>query len=327
MDVDWWVWIVFGAFVVLMLYADLRLFGRGSGQIAFREAAIWSVGWTVLGVAFAAVLLVWQGRTPAEEYLTGFLIEKSLSIDNLFVFALIFSYFAVPPLLQRRVIFWGITGAVVLRAIFIFAGAALLDAVHWMIYVFGGFLILTGIRMARHSGVEIHPEHNPVLRLLRRAVPVTNEYHGDSFFVRLGGQRMATPMLAALVLVATFDLVFAVDSIPAIFAITRDTFLVLAANAFSLLGLSALFFLLLGLMGRFRYLNLGLAVVLCFVGAKMVVSEWYKIPAYLSLAVVLGVIGLSVLVSWLRPEAPEDGRAPTEPPAPVEPREAPPRMS
>jgi tellurite resistance protein TerC len=313
MEVEWWVWVAFGAMVVGLLLVDLVLFGRGNQAISFRKALAWSVVWTVLGLAFAGVVWVWRGGTAGEEYLAGFLIEKSLSIDNLFVFALVFSYFAVPAVYQRRVIFWGIAGAIVLRGGFILVGATLLDAFHWMIYLFGGFLVLTGIRMARHSGVEIHPEQNPVLRLLRRVLPMTTDYRGGRFLVRGEGRRVATPMLAALVLVATFDVVFAVDSIPAIFAVTRDTFVVYAANAFSLLGLSALYFLLAGMMSRFRYLNVGLAVVLVFVGGKMLVSDVYKIPVYLSLAVIVVTLAVAILASRERGRG--GGQPTTEKPA------------
>jgi tellurite resistance protein TerC len=301
MEVDLWIWIGFGAFVAAMLVLDLVAFGRGGEVVSFRRAVTWSIGWTLLGLAFALVLWVWQGGGPAEEYLAGFLIEKSLSIDNLFVFALIFAYFGVPAAHQRRVIFWGIVGAIVLRAIFIAAGAALLDAFHFTIYVFGAFLVLTGIRMARHSEVEIHPERNPVLRVLGRILPLTNRFHGDRLTVREDGRRVATPLLGALVLVATFDVVFAVDSIPAIFAVTREVFLVYAANAFSLLGLAALYFVLTGMMGKFRYLNLGLAVVLVFVGGKMLLSDVYKVPVYVSLAVIVVTLAAAAIGSILRP--------------------------
>lgn len=301
MELDLWMWVAFGVFVVGMLAVDFVAFGRNPEGIGFREAAIWSVFWTLLGLAFAVFLYLWQGRTPAEEYLAGFLIEKSLSMDNLFVFALIFSYFAVPAPFQRRVIFWGIVGAVVLRGIFILAGAALLEAFHYTIYAFGAFLVVTGIRMARHKEVEIHPEQNPALRLLRRVLPMTPGYHGDRLLVRTpSGQRMATPLLASLVLVAAFDLVFAVDSIPAIFAVTRDTFIVYAANAFSLLGLASLYFVLAGMMGRFRYLNVGLAVILVFVGAKMLLSDAYKIPVALSLALIVLVLAVAIGASLVR---------------------------
>ena len=290
-------WAAFGALVLTLLAIDLLLFGRGQREISLREAALWSVVWTALGTFFGTVVWLWRGETAAGEYLAGFLIEKSLSVDNLFVFALICAYFAVPAALQRRVIFWGIVGAIVLRAIFIVAGAVLLNAFHWTTYLFGGFLLLTGIRMARHSEVEIHPEQNPVLRAVRRLVPMSADYRGERFFAREAGRGVATPMFAALVLVATFDLVFAVDSIPAIFAVTRDTFIVFAANAFSLLGLSALYFLLVGMMARFVYLNLGLATILVFVGGKMLVSDFYKIPVSLSLAVIVVTLAVAVAAS------------------------------
>ena len=289
-------WIVLALAVAAMLAFDLVFFGRGAAEISFRTALVWSAVWTGVGVAFVGVVWWLRGAGAAEEYLAGYVIEKSLSIDNLFVFAMIFGYFAVPAALQRRVIFWGIVGAIVLRGAFIFAGAALLDAFHWMVYVFGAFLVVTAIRMARHSEVEIHPDQNPALRLLRRMIPITNEYHGERFFIRRAGVRMATPLVAALVLVATFDVVFAVDSIPAIFAVTDDTFVVYAANAMSLLGLTALYFLLAGMIQRFVYLSLGLAVVLGFVGIKMLIVDLYKIPVLVSLGVIVGV--LTVAVVW-----------------------------
>jgi len=316
-DLDWWMWVSFGVFVMAMLLVDLVAFARRGERVSMRRAVVWSVAWTVLGVGFAGFLGAWQGREWAEQYLAGFLIEKSLSIDNLFVFALIFSYFAVPAAYQRRVIFWGIVGAVVLRGVFILAGAALLDAFHYTIYLFGGFLILTGVRMATHANVEIHPERNPVLKLIRRVVPMSTDYDGDRLLTRQNGRLIATPMLAALVLVATFDVVFAVDSIPAIFAVTRETFIVYAANAFSLLGLSALYFVLAGMIGRFRYLNLGLAAVLVFVGVKMVLADAYEIPVYVSLAVIVLVLAAAVGASLLRPGKPHD-RARSAPPAGAE---------
>lgn len=304
MDIGLWAWVAFGVFVVAMLVVDLVAFGRRDEAVPFRRAVVWSIWWTALGLAFTGFLWAWRGRQPAEEYLAGFLIEKSLSVDNLFVFALIFSYFAVPAAYQRRVVFWGIVGAIVLRGIFILAGAALLDAFHYTIYVFGVFLVLTGIRMARHSEVEIHPEANPALKLVRRIVPLTTTYAEDRFFVRDGrGRRIGTPLLAALVLVAAFDLVFAVDSIPAIFAVTRDVFVVYAANAFSLLGLASLYFVLVGMMGRFRYLNQGLAAILVFVGAKMTLSDVYEVPVPVSLAVVVLVLAVAIGASLLRPLA------------------------
>ena len=320
MEFELWVWVAFGALVVALLVVDLVAFGRRGEEVSLRRAVGWSIGWTLLGLAFAGLLWLWQGSEPAGEYLAGFVIEKSLSIDNLFVFALIFSYFAVPAAHQRRVIFWGIVGAIALRGVFILAGAALLDSFHYTIYVFGAFLVFTGIRMARHAETEIHPERNPVLRLLGRVLPMTGSYHGDRLTVREAGRRMATPLLAALAAVATFDVVFAVDSIPAIFAVTEEMFIVYAANAFSLLGLSALYFVLAGMLGRFRYLNLGLAAVLVFVGLKMTLADVIEIPVHVSLAVIVGTLAAAVGASLLRPAPPPEGevdQVDAHPPPPV----------
>jgi tellurite resistance protein TerC len=300
-DLQWWAWAAFGLLVVALLLIDYFVAGRGATVISFRRAVIWSVVWTAVGFGFGLFLWAWQGRVAAEEYVAGFLIEKSMSIDNLFVFALIFAYFAVPAVSQRRVLFWGIVGAIVLRGVFIAAGAVLLDTFHYTIYVFGAILVVTGIRMARHQTAEIHPERNPVLKLLGRVIPLTSEYHGDRLTVREAGKRVGTPLLAALVLVATFDLVFAIDSIPAIFAVTREPFIVYAANAFSLLGLAALYFVLANMLGRFRYLNVGLAVVLVFVGVKMTISDLYKVPVAVSLAVIVLTLAIAVVASLLRP--------------------------
>ncbi|HEY6055767.1 MAG TPA: TerC/Alx family metal homeostasis membrane protein [Gaiellaceae bacterium] len=303
MEIGVLAWTAFAALVVVLLLVDLLAFGGRGEEIPLRRAVAWSVGWTALGVGFGALLWAWQGRTVAEEYFAGFLIEKSLSIDNLFVFALIFAYFSIPALHQRRVIFWGIVGAIVLRALFILAGAGLLDAFHFTIYVFGAFLVVTGIRMARHQDTEIHPERNPVLRLLRRVLPLTARTEGDAFSIVIAGKRTGTPLLAALILVATFDLVFAVDSIPAIFAVTRETFVVYAANAFSLLGLASLYFVLADMIGRFRYLNLGLGAVLVFVGVKMMLSDVFHIPVYASLAAIVVTLGIAIGASLLSPAA------------------------
>jgi len=311
-------WGAFGAFVVAMLLVDLALFGGRGEAISMRRAAFWSIGWTGLGLAFAGFLWAWQGGEPAGEYLAGFLIEKSLSVDNLFVFALIFGYLGVPARWQRRVLFWGIVGAIVLRGIFIAAGATLLDAFHYTTYVFGVFLILTGLRIARQREVHVDPGRNPALRLLRRFLPMTVGYSGDRLIVREGGRRWATPMLAALVLVATFDVVFAVDSIPAIFAVTRETFIVYAANAFSLLGLASLYFLLAGMMDRFHYLGIGLAAVLVFIGAKMTLADLVEIPVFVSLAVVVLVLCAAVVASLLRRTPPT--RVPAVSPPPPRPR-------
>lgn len=296
---DIWVWFGFGLFVVAMFVVDLVGFGRRGESIPFRRALVWSIGWTMLGLAFTVVVFALKDGEAAEAYLAGFLIEKSLSLDNLFVFALVFAYFAVPAASQRRVLFWGIVGALVLRGVFILAGAGLLGAFHWMIYVFGGFLILTGIRMARQGEADVDPERNLVLRGFRRFVPITDRFHGEQFLIRDGVRHVATPLMAALVLVAAFDVLFAVDSIPAIFAVTRDTFVVFAANAFSLLGLAALYFLLAGMLERFRYLHFGLALILVFVGVKMTLSDLVEIPIWLSLVVIVVTLAMTVAVSLL----------------------------
>jgi tellurite resistance protein TerC len=303
-----WIWLAFCALVAALFAFDLVAFNRGGGEISLRRATWWSIGWTAFGVLLALPLFIVTNGTTTQEYLTGFLIEKSLSTDNLFVFALIFSYLAVPKRDQRRVLFWGIIGALFLRAAFIFAGAALLDAFRATIYVFGAFLIVTGIRMARQEEVEIDPERNPLLRIVRRFLPMTTRFNGERLLVRENGRRRGTPLLAALILVAAFDVAFAIDSIPAIFAITRDTFVVFAANAMSLLGLGSLYFVLLGLIARFTYLDDGLAAVLVLIGAKMMLSEVIDVPVFLSLLLVVAVLAVAIVLSLVRgsPEAPGD---------------------
>jgi len=310
--VNVWIWLGFCALVAALFAFDLALFNRGGGEISLRRAAWWSVGWSALGVLLALPLFFLTDGTTVQEYLTGFLIEKSLSTDNLFVFALILSYFSIPKRSQRRVLFWGIVGALLLRAVFIFAGAALLNAFQATIYVFGALLIITGIRMWRHDEIEIDPEKNPLLRIVKRIVPMTTHFHGDRLLAQEGGRRRGTPLLAALVLVAAFDVAFAIDSIPAIFAITRNTFVVFAANAMSLLGLGSLYFVLLGLMARFTYLDDGLAAVLVLIGIKMALSEVVHIPVLLSLLLVLAVLAIAIVVSLVRgsPEAPTDEARP-----------------
>ncbi len=292
MAVDLWVWPAFIGFIFFLLALDLLVFHREAHAISFREAFVWSIIWTVIGVAFAGVIWAWQGGEIAGEYMAGYVIERSLSVDNIFVFALIFSYFNVPTAYQHRVLVWGILGAVVFRIAFIAAGSSLLETFHWMIFVFGGFLVFTGVRMALAKEVEIHPEKNQALRLLRRVVPITTDYQGMRFFVRQGGVMMATPLLAVLVVIETTDIVFAVDSIPAIFAVTDDTFIVFSSNAFAILGMRVLYFMLASAMHRFIYLKVGLALVLVLVGMKMLTEDLLHVSIWLS----LGVIGL-VLVS------------------------------
>jgi tellurite resistance protein TerC len=264
-----WAWAAVVAFILGLLALDLLVFHRDAHAVTTGEAAAWSAVWITLGLAFAGLLWVTLGGVAAGEYLGGYLIEKSLSVDNIFVFALLFSYFRVPPAYQHRVLFWGVLGALLLRAVFIGAGAALIDNFHWTVYVFGAFLVVTGVKMARHGDAEVHPDRNPFLRLVRRVIPMTPDYRGQGFFVRRAGRRLATPLLAVLVVVETTDVLFAVDSIPAIFAVTTDPFLVFTSNAFAILGLRSLYFLLAGMVERFVHLKLGLAAVLVFVGAKM----------------------------------------------------------
>ena len=293
-----WAWVGFGAFVLVMLVLDLFVLHRDAKEISFREAAVLSAFWVALALLFGILVWIWAGPTTAGEYYAGYIIEKALSVDNVFVFALIFAYFAVPVQYQYRVLFWGVLGALVLRVIFILIGAELLETYDWMVYLFGAFLIYTGIRMARHSNQEVHPERNPVLGLLRRVLPMTDDYRGQKLLVRERGKLMATPLLAVLIAVETTDVVFAVDSIPAIFAITTNTFVVWTSNAFAILGLRALYFMLAGLMERFVYLSLGLSVVLVFVGAKFIWSDLFgKVPIWVSLPFIATVVAVSIAAS------------------------------
>ena len=283
-----------------MLGLDLGVFHRRAHTVKFREALIWSVAWIALAAIFAVVIFFWHGRTPALEFVTGYVIELSLSVDNLFVFLLIFRFFQVPPIHQHKVLFWGILGALIMRAIFIAAGVSLIERFHWIIYVFGAFLIYSGIKLFCQDEAEIHPEKNPVLRLFRRWVPVTKDYVGNKFFVRNPGL-YATPLFVVLLVVETTDLLFAVDSIPAILAITRDAFIVYTSNVFAILGLRSMYFALAGMMEMFRYLHYGLSLVLVFVGAKMLLSHYFEIPTHLALAAVAGVLIISVIASIANP--------------------------
>ncbi len=308
-DVPAWAWLALVSVIVVLLLLDLLLVHRTPHVISFKEAAIESAVWVALGLGFIVVMLVWQGGPAAGEYFAGYLIEKSLSVDNVFVWAVIFSYFAVPPQYQFRVLFWGVFGALVLRAIFIFAGVALLEAFDWILYVFGAFLLFTAVKIARHSGSEVHPERNPVLKLVRRVVPTSNHYDGQKLFTRDGGRRVATPLFTVLVLVEATDVVFAVDSVPAILAVSREPFIVFASNAFAILGLRALYFLLAGMAGKFRYLNIGLGVILGFVGLKMILVEVIHLPVWLSLLVISTILATSIWAS-LRADRRQYGAGP-----------------
>jgi TerC family integral membrane protein len=295
-------WIGFTIFVLAMLALDLGVFHRRAHAISIKEALLWSIVWMALAFIFNAGVYSWFGATRGLEFLTGYLIEKALAVDNIFVFAVIFSYFAVPVAYQHRVLFWGILGALVLRAIFIVLGAALLQKFHWVIYIFGAFLILTGIKLLLQRDDEIHPESNPVFRLFKRMVRSVSEYHSGRFFLSKNGKWYATPLLLVLVSIEVTDVIFALDSIPAIFAVTSDPFIVYTSNIFAILGLRSLYFLLAGVMHKFQYLKIGLALVLAFVGTKMVLADIYKIPIAASLGVVAALITGSVILSLWRSE-------------------------
>ncbi len=292
-------WGGFIAFVLILLGLDLGVFHRKAHEVKFREAALWSVFWIALALAFNAGVAMMFGPQKGMEFLTGYLIEKALSVDNVFVFLVVFGAFGVPAQYQHRVLFWGVLGALVMRAIFIFAGAAALEAFHWVIYVFGGILLLTGVKLLLAGGKQERPEHNPLFRLFQKFVPSTPRYHGQRFWAVENGRRLATPLLMVLVLIEITDLVFAVDSIPAIFAVTRDPFIVFTSNIFAILGLRALYFCLSGVVHRLRYLKVGLALVLIFVAGKMLVSEFYKVPIGLSLGVIAVLLGGAVIASLL----------------------------
>jgi tellurite resistance protein TerC len=295
--------IAFNAGVLAVLAIDLGIFNKKAHAATVREAATWSAVWIALSLGFAGLVLRLYGKEPALEFVTGYLIEYSLSIDNIFVIVLIFSYFRIPEKYQHRVLFWGIIGALVMRGAMIGAGTLLIQRFHWIIYVFGAFLIFTGIRMATHDEADIEPEANPILRLVRRILPITHDYRGQEFFVKEPPTRgappaiMATPLFVVLILVETTDLIFAVDSIPAIFAVTRDPFIVYTSNVCAILGLRSLYFLLAGVINKFHLLKLGIAAVLTFVGVKMLLSGTYESPIHLSLLGIVGVLAVAVIAS------------------------------
>ena len=297
-------WILFNLFVLGMLVLDLGFLQRDGHTVKFREALAWSLVWIGLACAFAVLVFFWHGRGTAVEFVTGYVIELSLSVDNLFIFLLIFRYFRVAPEHQHKVLFWGIVGALVMRAVFIVVGIGLIRRFHWITYIFGALLVYSGIKLFRQHGAGIEPENNPVVRLFRRWVPVTEDYAEDKFVVRR--ERLyATPLLVVLVLVEVTDLLFATDSIPAVLAITLNPFIVYTSNVFAILGLRSMYFMLAGLMDLFHYLHYGLAVVLIFIGAKMVSSNYYQIPTVVALGVVAGVLLVSVLASLLHPRSQE----------------------
>ena len=295
-----WLWLGFSLFILLMLSLDLGLFNRKAHIIKYREAATWSAVWVTLAMMFGALVFWYQGTTRGLEFLTGYLIELSLSVDNLFVFLLIFSYFKVPARFQHRVLFWGVMGALIMRLTMIFIGAALLKRFDWIIYIFGAFLVYTGIKMFRQEDTDIQPENNPVVRLVTRYIPISHQYDEQKFFTRINGKLTGTLLLLVLVIVEVTDLVFAVDSIPAIFAITKDTFIVYTSNVFAILGLRSMYFLLAGVVEKFHYLKTGLAIVLTFIGVKMLVLALeFHIPIWISLVFVAVVLFSSVAASLI----------------------------
>lgn len=295
-----WLWVGFNIFVLAMLALDLGVFHRKAHAVSLKEASIWSVVWITLALLFNAGLYLFAGSEPALQFFTGYLIEKSLSVDNIFVFVLLFTFFKVPAAYQHRVLFWGVLGALIMRGTFIAVGVALIDSFHWIIYLFGAFLIFTGIRMVSQKEMDVHPENNFLLKFVRRFVPVTENYEHARFFVRRTGQVMVTPLLLVLVVIESTDLIFAVDSIPAVFAVTRDPFLIYTSNIFAILGLRSLYFVFANVMGKFYYLKLGLAVVLSLVGAKMILADIYHVPTALSLAVIAVVLAAAVVASIVR---------------------------
>ena len=300
-----WYWILFNVFVLIMLALDLGVFHRHAHEVKMKEALTTSAVWIALALLFNVGIYFWMGEKKALEFLTGYIIEKSLSVDNIFVFIMVFTYFHVPALHQHKILFWGIIGALIMRAIFIFAGVALITKFHWMIYVFGLFLIVTGIKMAFQKDKKIEPEKNPVIRLFRKVFPVADSYDGSRFFTRVNGKRLATPMMIVLVVIETTDLIFAVDSIPAILAVTDDPFIVYTSNVFAILGLRALYFALAGIMQLFHYLAYGLSAVLVFVGAKMMLVDVYKIPIQFSLLVIVLILTIAVVASIIRSRSKE----------------------
>ena len=304
-------WVGFNLFILGLLALDLGVFHRKAEVVKVKEAFVWSVIWIIVALLFNLGVYIWRGQETALQFLTGYIIERSLSVDNIFVFLMVFSYFRVPAAYQHKILYWGILGALVMRALFIWIGVELIERFHWAIYVFGALLVYTGIRMAFHKDEEIHPEKNPVLRLFRRLMPVSNTYDGSKFFVKSAGRWMATPMFIVLLVIETTDVIFAVDSIPAVMAITLDPFIIYTSNVFAILGLRALYFAVAGMMDLFHYLNYGLSIILVFVGAKMLLVDVYKMPIWIALGVVGGILAISIIASLLRPR-------PEVPPPPVE---------
>jgi tellurite resistance protein TerC len=304
MEINIWFWVLFNAFVLLMLALDLGVFHKKLHVVSVKEALTWSGIWIFLALCFNGFIYYAFGETKAMEFFTGYVIEKALSVDNIFVFVLIFTYFQIPSIYQHKVLFWGIIGALIMRVIFIFAGVALLEKFHWTIYIFGAILILTGIKMLTDKDKKMEPEKNPVIKLFRKFIPTTNELHGDKFFIKENHKSVATPLFVSLMMIEITDLIFAVDSIPAILAVTQDHFIVYTSNVFAILGLRSLYFALSNIIERFKYLAVGLAIILVFVGIKMVLIDFYKIPIHFSLLIIFTIIVLSVVISLMKTKKP-----------------------
>jgi len=300
MNSDILFWIGFNVFVLIMLALDLGVFHKKAHDVSIREAVIWSAVWIFLAMIFNVIVYFNFGSQKAFEFLTGYLIEKSLSVDNIFVFVLVFGYFQIPGKYQHKVLFWGIIGALIMRIIFIVAGVSLIQQFHWTIYIFGAFLVFTGIKMITQKDKKMEPEKNPVIKLARKIFNVTETLHEDKFFIKQSGKRYVTPLFLVLILIEVTDLIFAVDSIPAILAITQDRFIVYTSNVFAILGLRSLYFALSHIVHRFIYLSYGLAVILIFVGVKMILADFFKIPVYISLLIIALILALSIALSLLK---------------------------
>jgi len=300
MEINIWFWVIFNAFVLLMLALDLGVFHKKLHVVSVKEALIWSGVWIFMALCFNGFIYYMFGEIKALEFFTGYVIEKALSVDNIFVFVLIFTYFQIPAIYQHKVLFWGIIGALIMRVIFIFAGVALLEKFHWTIYVFGGILIFTGIKMLLEKDKKIEPDKNPLIKFFKKIMPTTNELHGDKFFIKQNNKNYATPLFIVLIMIEITDLIFAVDSIPAILAVTQDHFIVYTSNVFAILGLRSLYFALAHIIDRFKYLAVGLAIILVFVGLKMVSIDFYKIPIHFSLLIIISILIISVLFSLIK---------------------------
>lgn len=300
MEISIWFWVVFNVFVLLMLTLDLGVFHKSLHVVSVKEALTWTGIWIFLALCFNGLIYYLFGQTKALEFFTGYVIEKALSVDNIFVFVLIFSYFQIPAVYQHKVLFWGIIGALIMRVIFIFAGVALLEKFHWTIYIFGAILIFTGLKMLFEKDKKIEPDKNPVIKFFKKIMPTTNELYEDKFFIKKQKTNYATPLFVVLIMIEITDLIFAVDSIPAILGVTQDHFIVYTSNVFAILGLRSLYFALANVIDRFKYLAIGLAVILVFVGIKMVIVDFYKIPIHHSLLVIFTILTASVIFSLIK---------------------------